>query len=88
MREMKKLFMGRSKAIEESLKKVNGLKNEVLEQVKKLIEDGDDITLDSAKNATRKLQSVLEDHMLKDPLPPERIELLKCEIKSEVQEEL
>ena len=85
---MKKLFMGRSKAIEESLKKVNGLKNEVLEQVKKLIEDGDDITLDSAKNATRKLQSVLEDHMLKDPLPPERIELLKCEIKSEVQEEL
>lgn len=85
---MKKLFMGRSKALEESFKRVNGLKNEVLEQVKKLIEDGDDITLDSAKNATRKLQSVLEDHMLKDPLPPERIELLKCEIKSEVQEEL
>ena len=80
--------MGRSKALEESFKRVNGLKNEVLEQVKKLIEDGDDITLDSAKNATRKLQSVLEDHMLKDPLPPERIELLKCEIKSEVQEEL
>ena len=85
---MRKLFMGRSKAIEESVKKANGLKNEVLEQVKKLIEDGDDITLDSAKNATLKLQSVLEDHMLKDPFPPERIELLKCEIKSEVQDEI
>ena len=26
--------------------------------------------------------------MLKDPLPPERIELLKCEIKTEVKDEL
>ena len=31
---------------------------------------------------------LLEDHMLKDPFPPERLELLKIEIKAEIKNEL
>ena len=45
-------------------------------------------TLAHAKAETFKLQSVLEDHMLKDPLSPERLELIKCDIKTEVKEEI
>ena len=45
-------------------------------------------TLNEAKNETYKLQMILEEHMLKDSFPPEKIELLKAEIKDEVKNEL
>ena len=88
MREMKKLVKGRTMDFEQTFLKVNGLKSDMLEDAKKWIDDGDKDTLAAAKTETFKLQSILEDHILKDPLPPERIELLKCEIKAEVKEEV
>ena len=88
MREMKKLVKGRTMDFEQTFLKVNGLKEDMLEDAKKWIDDGDKDTLAAAKTETFKLQSILEDHILKDPLPPERIELLKCEIKAEVKDEV
>ena len=88
IRELKRLSQGRGMDIEQCYMKVNGLKTETLEELKQLIENSCKDTLAQAKTETFKLQSVLEDHMLKDPVPPERFELLKCEIKNEVKDEM
>jgi len=63
------------------------MKEELQGEIKKNREETIDKLQESISEETAKTLKLVEDHMKVDPLTPERIELIKFEIKSELEAE-
>ena len=82
---MRKEATKRDMAFEQMILRLDTMKESILEDIKEQ-QDAQYENTKLVENDCKQLQAMLHEHMDKDPVPPERVELIKCEIENELEE--